>query len=68
MVYTESVILTSILDAKEGRDVATIDIPNAFAQTIITDAQKDYRVIARIQGKLVDILVDIALDIRAVCP
>ena len=58
--YTESVILTSIVDAKEGRDVATVDIPNAFAQTVITDAQKDYRVIARLRWKLVEILVDIA--------
>ena len=40
--YTESVILTSIVDAKEGRDVATVDIPNMFAQTVITDAHKDY--------------------------
>ncbi len=40
--FTESVILTSIVDAKEGRDVATVDIPNAFAQTVITVAHKDY--------------------------
>ena len=40
--YTESVILTCIVDAKEGWDVATVDIPNAFAQTVITDAHKDY--------------------------
>ena len=36
--FTESVILTSIVDAKEGREVATVDIPNAFAQTVIPDA------------------------------
>ena len=40
--FTESIILTSIVDAKERRDVATVDIPNAFAQTVITDAEKDY--------------------------
>ena len=40
--FTESVILTSIVDTKEGRDVATVDIPNAFAQTVITDSHKDY--------------------------
>ncbi len=27
---TESVLLTCAIDAKEGRDVAIIDIPNAF--------------------------------------
>jgi hypothetical protein len=61
--FTESVILTSIVDAKEGQDVATVDIPNAFAQTVITDSHKDYRVIARLRGKLVEILVDIAPEV-----
>jgi hypothetical protein len=61
--FTESVILTSIVDAKEGRDVATVDIPNAFAQTVIMDSHKDYRVIARLRGKLVEILVDIAPEV-----
>jgi hypothetical protein len=28
--YTEAVILTAIIDAKEKRDVATVDLPNAF--------------------------------------
>ena len=31
----ESVLLTSTIDAKEGRDVAIIDIPNAFVTTRI---------------------------------
>ena len=61
--FTESVILTSIVDAREGQEVATVDIPDAFAQTVITDAHKDYRVIARLRGKLVEILVDIAPDV-----
>ena len=33
--FTESIILTSIVDAKEGRDVATVDIPNAFAKLLL---------------------------------
>ena len=36
-VSTEEVILTSIVDALEGRDVAVIDIPNAFIQTRVHD-------------------------------
>ncbi len=32
-VSTKAVLLTSIVDAHEGRDVAVIDIPNAFIQT-----------------------------------
>jgi hypothetical protein len=32
-VSTEAVILTLIVNAHKGRDVAVIDIPNAFIQT-----------------------------------
>jgi hypothetical protein len=32
-VSTESVSLTAVIEAREGRDVATCDIPNAFIQT-----------------------------------
>ncbi|MGL6132320.1 MAG: hypothetical protein ACRCZ9_11980, partial [Fusobacteriaceae bacterium] len=60
-VATESVILTSMIDATEERDVAVIDIPNAFIQTKVTEENK--RVIIRIRGMLVDILVKLAPDI-----
>jgi hypothetical protein len=33
-VSVESVLLTCIVDAEEGRDVAVIDTPNAFTQTV----------------------------------
>ena len=58
--FAESIILTSMVDAKEGNVVVTVDIPNAFVQTIITEAQKDYRVIVRLRGRLVDLLVETA--------
>jgi len=61
MVATEAVLLTCIIDAKEGRDVAVIDIPNAFIQTRVQD-EKDVALI-RIQGVLVDILLLIAPDV-----
>ena len=32
-VSTEAVILTAAIDAKEKRDVLSMDIPNAFVQT-----------------------------------
>jgi hypothetical protein len=32
-IATEAVLLSCIIDAKEGRDVAVVDIPNAFVQT-----------------------------------
>ena len=36
-VATESVLLTTVVDAKENYDVAIIDVPNAFIQTVIED-------------------------------
>jgi len=57
-VATESVMLLCIVNAEEGRDVATINIPNAFIQTRVKD-EKDQCVI-ELQGVLVDILEDIA--------
>jgi hypothetical protein len=53
--------LTCIVDAEEGRDVAVIDIPNAFVQTRVED-EKDMAFI-KIRGVLVDILVEIAPDV-----
>ncbi len=38
-VSTEAVLSTSIVDAREGRDVAVVDIPNAFIQTKVDDAK-----------------------------
>ncbi len=32
-VSTKAVLLTSIVDARKGRDIAVVDIPNAFIQT-----------------------------------
>jgi len=57
-VATESVILTSVIDAVEERETAVIDIPKAFIQTVVTDKEK--RVIIRLRGMLVDMLVKIA--------
>jgi Reverse transcriptase (RNA-dependent DNA polymerase) len=60
-VTTESVLLSCIIDAQEGRDVAVIDIPNAFIQTRIED-EGDMAII-KLRGVLVDILVTIAPDV-----
>ncbi len=61
--YTEVVILTAIADAKEKRHVATVDLPNAFCQTVITDADAQHRIIVRLRGALVDMLVEIAPEV-----
>jgi hypothetical protein len=57
-VATESVLLSCIIDAKEHRDVAVVDIPNVFVQTRVEN-EKDMAFI-KIRGILVDILVEIA--------
>ena len=57
---TEAVLLSCITDAEEGRDVAAIDIPNAFMQTR-TEDEKDMAMI-RVHGILADMLVDMAPD------
>ena len=55
MVATEAVLLSCIIDRQEERDVAVIDIPNAFIQTQVED-EKDMAFI-KIRGVLVDIMV-----------
>jgi hypothetical protein len=60
-VSTEAVILTSIIDAHERRDVAVIDIPNAFIQTRVDNPKE--RVIIRLRGVVVDWLVKAAPEV-----
>jgi hypothetical protein len=60
-VATEAVILSCIIDAKEGRDIVVVDIPNAFVQMRVEN-EKDVAFI-KIRGVLVDILVEIAPDV-----
>jgi hypothetical protein len=62
-VTAEDVMLICIIDGQEFREVAVVDIPNAFVQTVVSKEDADHRVIACIRGLLVDILVSIALDV-----
>jgi hypothetical protein len=57
-VATESVLLFCIIDTEEHRDVAAVDIPNAFVQTRVEN-EKDMAFI-KIRGILVESLVEIA--------
>ena len=59
-VATEAVMLSCIIDVEEDRDVAVINIPNAFIQTQVED-EKDMAFI-KIRGVLVYILGDISPD------
>jgi hypothetical protein len=40
-VATESVLLSCIIDAEEERDVAVVDIPNAFVQTRVESRERE---------------------------
>jgi hypothetical protein len=60
-VATDAVLLSCIIDAEEGRDVAVVDIPNACVQTRVEN-EMDMAFI-KICGVLVDIMVEIAPDV-----
>jgi hypothetical protein len=59
---TESILLTAAIEAKEQRDVMTLDIPNAFIQTDVKPVG-DERIILKIKGALVDMLVEMQPEI-----
>ena len=58
-VSLESVLLTAVIDAHEGRDVAIVDIPNAFVQTDM-DGE---RVVMKLRGSLAELLIQVAPEL-----
>jgi hypothetical protein len=56
----ESIMITGVIEVQEERDIISCDIPNAFIQALLPkkDPGED-RVIMKITGVLVDMLVDI---------
>ena len=59
----EGIFITSIIDAMEDRDVMTADVPNAFIQTPMPIIDEKDKVIMKLTGVLVDILLKMAPDI-----
>ena len=57
---TEAILITGTIEAKQGRDIMTNDIPNAFVQTTIDQSEAKEKTIMKIRGTLVDILVEIS--------
>ena len=53
-VSTDGVILTSTFEAHEGRDVAVIDLPNAFLT-----ADNNEQTLMLLKGKLAELMVQI---------
>ena len=56
--WTDSIIMTSMIDAHEGWDVAVINIQNAFLQS-----ENDQRIIMAIRGKTAELLIRLNLNL-----
>ena len=54
---TEALLTTAVIDAKQSRDVISLDIPNTFVQTPMPKSQQ--RVIMKINGLLVNYLEEL---------
>ena len=60
-VSLEVTFLTAMIDAKEKCDIMTNDVPNAFIQALIPEEERSReRIIMKITGVLVDLLVEAA--------
>jgi len=59
----EGILLTATIDAKEGRDVMTADVPNAFIQASIDADDGDDKIIMKLTGVIVDLLVEMAPEV-----
>ena len=56
---TDSVLISASIDAQERRDVASIDVPNAFIQTMMPIADKGDRIAMKLTEEIVDPLLEI---------
>jgi hypothetical protein len=54
-------MFTCVIDAVKGKDVAVVNVPNAFVQTVVDD--EEHSIIICIRGPLVDVLVSIAPEV-----
>jgi hypothetical protein len=54
---SSNILITGVIYAKQQRDVMTLDVPNAYVQTPIP--QTGDKIIMKIRGSLVDILIEI---------
>ena len=56
----ESILLTGVIEAHEGRNVLTLDVPNAFIQAQMPEVKPgEERVVMKITGVIVDMLVNL---------
>ena len=60
MVSMDRTLLTAVIEAQEGHDITTCDIPNAFVQTHVEEKDKDgNQTIMKIRVVCGDILCEI---------
>ena len=62
-VTLESSFVTGVIDAHENRNVMCADIPNAFIQTPMPWKERGERVMMKITGRLVDMMVEMDPDV-----
>ena len=54
---TETLMITSVIEANQRRDVVILDIPNAFVQTTIPESNEE--TIMRISGHLAELIIEL---------
>ena len=55
----ESLFVSLLIDAYEGRDVATYDVPGAYLQARLSPKENDERVLMKLRGSFVDIMCEV---------
>jgi len=61
----EAITTTCVVDAHEGRDMMSLDVPNAFIQTFMPEIKDgEERIYMKITGIMVQILIDMAPEYR----
>ena len=55
----ESLFVSLLVDAYEGRDVATYDVPGAYLQAELSPNENNERVLLRLVGNFVDIMCQV---------
>ncbi len=63
----ESIILTAGIEAHEEREVATVDVPNAFIQATVKYKPNQEWITMKVQGALVDMLIELEPDVYRPC-
>ena len=63
-VSLEVLLGTLMIDAYEGKDVATFDVPGAYLHA---EMPKDKRVLMRLRGEFIDIMCDVNPKYKNMC-